>query len=240
MPQAALTIAGLIGGIALVWKKQKWGLYLLIAAFALLSFLSVPMVANMLVYPLERNFPPYQPDTSQSIDYIVILGGGIKTGANYAPVHHLSRSSFMRLHYGLLLARHHPEAQIIVSGGNHQDSTLAVGYWMYHAARALGIDSSRLILEVRSLDTPQQAHNLAPRLRGKTAIVVTGATHMYRAHKLFKKQGAVAIAAPSNYHSQKQRSFLGAIIPTPGALYISTRAFYEYFGLLFALFRSTI
>ena len=117
------------------------------------------------VMPMSRN------------DAIVVLGAALETNGT------MKAKLVDRLRQGLLLARQHPEAAIIVTGGNPKGG-VTEAYAMASWFRNEGISTNRLYLEDRATDTVGNAIRsctILQKLAVTHATLVTSASHVKRA-----------------------------------------------------------
>jgi len=176
-------------------KGRGW----LTFGFLLLLLLSTRPFPSYLLGDLEGQYKtfPHRPGDGTRIEAVVVLGGGVSDDPHLNSLQRLSEATLVRLTEGIRLAREYPEAHLILSGGKAFGSVTEAST-MAAAARALGFDSTRIVLEERSLDTGDQAQAMASMTKGQTFALVTSAYHMPRAMLLFKDRGLAPIPAPTN------------------------------------------
>ena len=132
---------------------------------------------------LQRMIPNMDPEKvtrtegNNGTNAIVILGAGLETNGT------MKAKLVDRLQQGLLLAKLHPEAPIIVTGGNQRGGiteAYAMSLWLGNA----GVRTNRLHLEDRATDTLGNAIRSCAILRklGATHVtLVTSQSHIRRA-----------------------------------------------------------
>jgi uncharacterized SAM-binding protein YcdF (DUF218 family) len=171
-----------------------------ISAAILIVFGFTP-VSLWLMQPLENAYP--RPPLPQHIDGILILGGGTD-GEIFAsrgvinPNHGLTR-----LAAGYQLAREHPEARVVFTGGpfplsDPRSEALAA----QKILTGLGLPKERLTLEANSLNTWENfvfSRQLVKPKDGETWVLVTSAFHMPRAMRIASKVKWKMIPWPSDY-----------------------------------------
>ncbi|MFC5583530.1 YdcF family protein [Nitratireductor kimnyeongensis] len=167
-------------------------------------FLSAWTTLGALVLgPLEDRFrkPRPIPDT---IDGIIVLGGGLEGSINMARGGYELNASGDRFVETAILARRFPQAKILISGG--QGAVFLAGEGDADTAprllAALGVAAGRLVLENRSRDTFENAHfsrELVKPAAGETWLLVTSAFHMPRAVGVFRKVGFPVTPWPVDY-----------------------------------------
>ncbi|MEJ2700306.1 MAG: ElyC/SanA/YdcF family protein, partial [Desulfuromonadales bacterium] len=145
----------------------------------------------------------------------------------------LSATGLVRLDEGIRLYRQLPAARLVLSGGPvYGSDTMAEGY--ARAALALGVPASALV----KLDTPRDTAEEARAVRkllgvGRPFLLVTSASHMPRAMRLFQRGGLKPIPAPTRHESLREnRSRFRYLVPSAQQLRKTERAFHEYVGML--------
>jgi uncharacterized SAM-binding protein YcdF (DUF218 family) len=164
-----------------------------IAAVLLLVICGLSPLGNLLLYPLEQRFPPW--DASRGApDGIIVLGASIEADLSTAHGTPVVRSSPDRLIAAAALAHRYPKARVVFSGGsaNLISNDAREADFAGAIFESLGIDKSRLIMERASRNTEENAQFskalLAPR-EGERWLLVTSAFHMPRSVGLFRKAG---------------------------------------------------
>jgi uncharacterized SAM-binding protein YcdF (DUF218 family) len=100
----------------------------------------------------------------------------------------------------------------------------------------LGVPRDRIILEVRSHNTREQATNSAEllRMRGtKRFVLVTDSEHMPRTLAAFRAQGLDPLPSPSSPRVTTPPGLRYRLRPMLGAYLQSDRACYEYFAIAY-------
>ena len=173
-----------------LWRR--WARVLAVVAFAALALLPV---GAPLLRMLEMRYPA-DPALPARIDGIIVLGGGEHTTAFVLFDQPGMNAAGERLTAGAALARAHPEARLVFTGG-----TSEIGGWRDHSVPArmtqamwesLGIDPARIVIEDRSRTTAENARLLHAALApqpGQSWLLVTSAWHMPRAMDSFERAG---------------------------------------------------
>ena len=145
----------------------------------------------------------------------------------------LKACSLQRLVEAVRIFRLHPEAQIITSGAAIHDRT-PNAVKVKQAAVLLGIPAHKILVEPYPKDTEEEAALIAPRIKGKTVILITNADHMIRSVNYFNQQGADVIPAPASHWVKgelNQQSWT-YYFPNSNNLKQTTTAWYESLGLI--------
>ena len=212
-------------------RKTKYpnGLLLL---FLLIYLLSVNVVSDNIIEPLENRYA--QPAVSEIKDAkaIVVLAGGSYRGVpDFDGTGQNSESSTVRLVAGLRLYRalHLP---MVLSGGSVYGDKTTEASLEYRFLRACGVEEQYLIKEDRSRNTAENAKFVKQICRQRNfdkVILVTSAFHMPRSVAFFKREGVDVIPYPTDFKTSKNIR-LNAFTFTPQAenLYHSSIAMKEY------------
>jgi uncharacterized SAM-binding protein YcdF (DUF218 family) len=193
LPTNFLIGIGFVGAILMFTRFASLGRKLVIGAVLLLIVCGLSPLGNLLLYPLEQRFPPW--DASRSApDGIIVLGGSIEADLSTAHGAPVVRSSPDRLFAAAALAHRYPKARVVFSGGsgNLISNDAREADFAGAVFESLGIDKSRLIMERASRNTQENAQFskalLAPK-EGERWLLVTSAFHMPRSVGLFRKAG---------------------------------------------------
>ena len=240
-----LLVLGLILQLTKRWKKA--GTIFLATGTGLLLILSLQGPSCLLLRPLETMYPPAFMDHNAAkelprIDWIVVLGGGTVPSAHRPPNSRLAENSLSRVVEGVRLARIFPNARMIFTGVGSPGDTDSTAAKMAEAAMVLGVDASRITRIGQAMDTPDEARLCAEIIpENGHMILVTSASHLHRALRLFIKQGLSPVPAPAGYMCKTSSGIsYQDFIPSAYNLIRSERAIYEYMGLAWASFRGLI
>ena len=217
------------------YRKSKHAKRLL-WLFVLIYLLSVSVVSDQLIKPLEYRYD--QPAVSKMKDAqaIVILAGGSYDGVpDFDGTGQDSESSTVRLAAGLRLHKvlHLP---VVYSGGSVTGDRATEASIGHRFLRACGVEEKYLIKEDRSRNTAENAKYVKEICRKRKfdkVILVTSAFHMPRSVAFFEREGVSVIPYPTDYKVSKNlRLNAFAFTPYADCLYHSAIAMKEYLGLL--------
>jgi uncharacterized SAM-binding protein YcdF (DUF218 family) len=239
LPPASLLILGL-AGLWLARRYRRLGITLTAAALAALWLLSTPIVADGLERAASR-YPALDLSRPVNAQAIVILGGGghrdfAPEFGGPAPEYDL----YDRLAYGAYLARR-THLPVLVTGTRLEAVTMQVSL-----ARDFGVQTKWV--DAAAEDTFDNARDSERILRsaGITRIVlVTSATHLWRAAHEFVAAGLDIVPAPAEVPTRVETGSM-RFVPSASGLFRSYRAVYELVGegvrdfLLATHLRSTI
>jgi len=230
MPLSALLLLMAVG-ILLLWfsRWQKSGKILITASWLLLLLLSVQPVADRLLSPLEKQWPTW--DNRQSVDYVVVLGGGYTWNPQWAPSSNLINNSLARLTEGIRIWQANPGAKMIFTGAAAPTNPVSTAEVGARVAQSLGVPASAIITLDKPRDTEEEAQEVAKMIGKQPFALVTSASHLPRAMIFFQRQGLNPLPAPANQMAIDSPINLRERI-TPSALWLghSERAVYEWLG----------
>lgn len=210
-------------GLLLVPRRRRLGGALVVTAVALLWLCATPVVADVLMRMAER-YPPLDSSKPVNAQAVVILGGG---GVRNAPEFGgpaVEGAALSRVLYGAFVARR-TELPIALSGAPEEAVAMSATL-----RRDLGI-SARWI-EGQSGDTFENARFSARLLLPAgihRIILVTDASHEWRAAHEFMAAGFDVIPAPVGGAAPRARGVIG-YIPDPEGMKRSYSAVYELIG----------
>lgn len=226
-PTSLIILSGI--GLLLLKRHARAAKILLIIAWTSLFLLSLPLVANRLIAPLEQ-FSALDMHRLPSADAIVILGAGTYFNAPEYQGDTVNDYALTRLRYGARLYRatHLP---IAVSGGR-PDGGVAEANLM---ASALHQDFGVPVrwLEPASINTRENARFSRALLPTSVhrIFLVTNAWHLTRAVEAFQRAGFTVIPAGTDYKLTRSLRPLD-FIPQPEALTTGFLAIHEAIGLI--------
>lgn len=193
LPTNFLIGLGVIGAILLATRFASVGRKLVMIAVVLLVICGLSPLGNLLLYPLEQRFPPWDSGRGTP-DGIIVLGGSIEADLSAAHGSPVVRSAADRVIAAAMLALRYPNARIVFSGGsaNLISNDAREADFAGAIFESLGVAKSRLIMERGSRNTVENAEFskavVSPKA-GERWLLVTSAFHMPRSVGLFRKAG---------------------------------------------------
>ncbi len=209
------------------YKKAKLFTFL---SFLLLFLFAYPPFSNMLVTNLENQYPKFE-STDLNVSYIHVLGNGNNDDYTQPLSSMVSAAGLKRVVEGVMIQKRYPGTKLIFTG-YEGSTTLANAVVNSDIASALGVDKKMMIVNPKPHDTKEEALFTKSVVNDQPFILVTSATHMPRAMKLFKDLGMHPIPAPTDFAKQKIDSIFYK--PNIEAFADSQRAIHEYIGILWA------
>jgi len=204
-PSQLLLLCLVIGALLLLLGKARAGRLLVIAgAVALLVFGVLP-TSHYMVAALESRFP--QPQLPERITGIILLAGSERPTASQATGEPQVGRNGGRHFTTQRIARQHPEARIVFSGGPLSEPDKGPLETQPAVAAALlrdsGLAPQRIQFDEGSRDTCATPLNVRRMVRprpGEIWVVVTSAIHMPRTIACFRAAGwGDVIAQPADY-----------------------------------------
>lgn len=230
LPPASLLIAAAVG-LALLRRWPRGARAILAVVWLVMYLLCTPLVAGLLQAAAGSN-DPVDPVRLESVQAIVILGGGLRIQAAEYGGDSLGRLTLERVRYGARIARA-TELPVLVTGGRPAYATRSEGEVMRDALEQEFGVRVRWV-ETRSRNTHENARNAAAILLPlgirRVAVVMHG-FDTHRAVTEFRDAGLEAIAAPTVL-PQPGLETVGDVVPHAAALLGSYYALYELAGSL--------
>ena len=206
LPLAALLLLVAVA-LRLAKRAPRARRWLVAAAAGWLVLLGNNGVANLLVRPLERQYPPV-PELTAGVPVpaglvacraVVVLGSGHADADGFSANNQLSPAGLARLTEGVRLLRAlPPEVRLVVSGPGAEGRPSHAEV-LARAAVALGVARERITLITTARDTEDEAHEAKRITGGAPVALVTSAWHMPRAMALFRHAGTDARACPADF-----------------------------------------
>lgn len=230
-----------LGLIMSRWRRRQtssraswWAV--LVGTLGLLG-LSVRPCANLLTYSLEHRYSHPSPDVLRSLDIVVVLGAGTYSPWRFRTEAELNGPSYSRWYNGVLAFNSSDADLLVFCGGSSREEGKGEAEVMKAMAVYMGVPGDRILAETQSRNTMQNAACLAkllPARRARRIGLVTSATHMWRAEKVFRKQfpDDTIIPVPVNYTCGPLLCGWKTFIPSVRALEKSTVALHEWIGIL--------
>ena len=233
----AVVILGAI--IAWLWRTRRgssrWLTVLTVTYFFLLIPLQ-PWISYLALASLEWGYSPlaHRPDAAEAI---VVLSGYVEPPDMLNPRGILGVDTFQRCMRGVELFREGNPCLVVVSGGKvdptQEGPTLAEA--MRDFLVQIGVPSSHILMEDKSRTTFENASETAGLLAGrkiKRVVLVTDASHMYRAERCFQRQGIEVIPAACRYRTLTFEVGWSCLWPNVFAAEGVAEACHEWIGLL--------
>jgi uncharacterized SAM-binding protein YcdF (DUF218 family) len=230
-----ILLVALIVVCAILARRRGPAVWLLSVAGSLVLLLSMPVVASLLLRPLEYRYAALG-SAAPRAEAIVVLGGGVRDGSpDEGGEPSLTATTLKRVVYGYRLQRRFAVPLVVCGGTTWREKGAASEADVAKAALVnLGADEGGIIAEGRSTTTWENARNAAALLRARgvsRVLLVTSAWHMPRAMIAFRRAGIACVPAPTDYLSRGGRLTAVDFVPGFGELRDSVTALQEYCGI---------
>ena len=228
----------LLSAVLLLTRYAKLGRILIVVSGLMVAFCGFTPFGNLLLYPLESRFPPWD-DSHGAPDGIIVLGGDIDVGAYAA---HNSPQGFAgtgaRILSAAMLAHRYPQARILYAGGSPNlvsDTRLKEADYAIRVFENLGIERDRLLIERQSRNTFENAEfskKLVDPKPGEQWLLVTSAFHMPRAMGIFRKLHFAVEPCPVDWRLEGRKSLTHFPSQADEGLQYTNLAVREWLGLV--------
>lgn len=237
-PSNLLAIALIVGFALMRWTRfARLGRRLAIVAGAILAIVAILPVGPWMERGLERRFPEWSGCTgaeAKPVAGIILLGGGLQSIRVNGHVEEMLNDAADRIRYAGTLARQHPNAPVLISGGQvfARPGMRSEAEAMAEMLVELGVARERIRLETGSRTTAENAAFAKTLAAGTDGpwLLVTSAYHMPRSMGVFRKVGVPVIAAPTDWHGDDNAPLL--LFRAADQLNKFDLAAHEYLGLL--------
>lgn len=191
-PLNALCLLALLG-LALRFFRPRAGQGIMLAALLGILFFGIVPVGPWALTWLERQYPT--PETLPAkIDGVIVLGGAFESYLTQKTGHIVANGDIERVFCFVEIAKTHPEARLVFSGGSGdimnpdaRESEDAKAFF-----KLAGLEGRDILYETKSRNTYENAlytkEMIAPE-EGQNWIVVTSAFHMPRTMGIFGAAG---------------------------------------------------
>jgi uncharacterized SAM-binding protein YcdF (DUF218 family) len=228
MPFTFFMILLLISFVLMYKKRKELGLNLFFFSILSLFLLSYQPVSNFLLHSLEDRFQKHE-RVDENISYIHVLGNGINS-ANFVPkTNLLNQTATLRVLEGVYQLKNHPNAKIIFSGYKAKERISSAKASFNFVTFMFDVPSKKIVMDDEAKDTIEEAMFCKKIASNKRVLLVTSATHMLRAVKIFKDNGVDVIAAPTDFLARDYSDYFD--IFGVENLKNSTLVWHEYLGI---------
>jgi uncharacterized SAM-binding protein YcdF (DUF218 family) len=211
-------------------KRRTLGLTLVGGALVLFSLLSLPALSNGLWRSLENGVvSTVRPDVTY--DAVVLLGGAVSPSGSLReePAWNDNVERLLTVHHVLATGK---AKMAVVTGGELGGDLHPEAEYLARELVALGIDSSRITLETKAVNTRENARHskvLLDAMHAQNIMLVTSAFHMPRAAGCFRAAGMSVDVLPVDFRQRTSRGDV-RFLPRGDFLTQSTHAIREWVG----------
>jgi uncharacterized SAM-binding protein YcdF (DUF218 family) len=235
LPSNLVATLAALGVVLMFTRFRRAGRMLATLGVVLLLVAGLSPLGNILIYPLEQRFPPWDAARG-ALAGIVVLGGAISPDVSAAHGTPALTEAAERLTAVAELARQYPAARIVYSGGNARLLLVRGNEAEYALAlfESFGIARERLTPEDKSHNTVENAlfsKALADPKPGERWLLVTSAYHMPRAIGIFRRAGFAVDAYPVDWRTRGRVDLVMPFDSLTGGLRRTDTAVREWVGL---------
>lgn len=218
-----------------LWRKShpRFVRVALLLVFIFLVVISTGWLPRYMSHKLEAQYPVVN-QVDPAILWVVVLSGGQNQFDGMPANDLLSSASIKRLIEGVRLFRALPQTKLVLSGGSsgkEQPEALLLA----QVTRWFSIPEQDVVLELKSINTADQARELVSIVHDQPFYLVTSAIHMPRSMFLCLQQGLHPVAAPTDFtFFWNTDSLEKMVIPNAYNLFYFSIAMHEIFGRIWA------
>lgn len=235
LPSNLLILLALIGILLMGTRYKRLGQILTIAAVLLLTIIGIGPVGNALLVPLEDRFPKWAP-RSGSPQGIIVLGGVVSPDVSAVRGQIALNEAAERMTAVAKLARQHPDAKIVFTGGSGRlFGGASEADFVANLFESFGVARHRIVLENRARNTIENATLTKALVNPKPQerwLLVTSAYHMPRSVGIFRKAGFPVEAHPVDFRTRGADDLSMTFGSIASGLARTDTAIHEWAGLL--------
>ena len=234
-PLTLALIVKVLAFLMLVIGRRKLAGFLSLLAGTILFVTLFTTTGAWSLQKLEARYP--RPALPVDVSCMIVLGGGFDLEVIAGRGVMEMNQAADRYIEAARLARIHPQAKILVSGGDGSFSGIYKGDAELSGTffQSMGVDPARIIMEKTSRNTIEnvaETKTLLDANKLSNCLLITSAYHMPRAKALFDAEGVATIPWPSDYRASGKVEFgLDFTQPSLNAALTST-AMREWAALL--------
>lgn len=229
----------LTGGLLIVaWRRSResrrvWRLLFVIYGLLLLD--SLPLTAYCTAGWLERSFPKVTA-RPEGTNVIVVLGGGVIQPRTVGDPTLPDYSTFTRTYRAWELYRDGPRCLILVAGGEPDPRAPGepAAIIMAELLRKAGVPAADILVEDQSRTTAENAEFAVRLLEEREltdgVLVVSTATHLWRAERLFRQRGVTVTPVGCDYYADQLPWTWTLFWPSGTAVSMNQHAWHEFLG----------
>lgn len=231
LPPGFVLVLLLVGFGLSLWRFRRLGRVVLALSILFLYLLSIAPTADLLIGNLESRYQPLSPKRVPRIGTLVVLSGGASATSDLPLSSRLTSSTTKRVLEAVRLYDLMDQPTVVLSGGSGNPFVeVSEAALMRELLLNLRIPDRRIVMEGKSSNTFENAAGVKRLPLKPPLILITSASHMDRALRVFKRLGMTPLPAPCDYRARWSVDDPLRFLPSEGALAVSTAAIYEYVG----------
>ena len=224
-------------------KTKKWNKTLLVISFIWLFIISFSPIPVLLIKTLEIQNPKLQIEKLKNKNklHILVLGSGHVNDTTLSHLNRLGNAALFRLTEGVRIYKKVINSKLILSGYSNS-KTISQAKMLSFAAIEIGVNDKDTIQMIKPSNTEQEAIEFKNRFGLNTnLIIVTSASHMPRALKIFNLYGLNPVPAPTfNYYKHEINETYNFFAPSITKLDMSEKVIHEYLGIAYINIRELL
>jgi len=225
-PFGMVLTLSIIGFYFLLVNKNRLAKIFIALSISLYLLFSNSNFSNFLIKNLETKYQKYNYD--KPITYIQVLGSGNNKDKTQPVSSYLSSIAIKRVLEGVTIYKKTKNAKLVFSGYSLIVNAPQTADVYAEFAISLGVKKEDIIKTYKIKDTIEEARFMKKIVGKKEFALVTSASHMPRAMLIFHSVGLKPIAAPTDFHNFKYRSYSSFL----DSIMMSKIAIHEYIGYL--------
>lgn len=248
-----LSLELLLAGMLVLWlsrRRRRLGLALVAGGMVVLLATGYAFPAGLVLRRIEWHYPPPAPgwtlrdlapaDTRRV--WVAVLGSGINEDDTALPANSRFDARFLaRVIEGVRLVREDSRAVLILSLPGRRLPAAGKQLVAEDLCRIFAVEPGRVRLLTTALDTADEAGLVADLAGAEPLALVTSASHMLRAMRLFQGAGLHPTACPTDFLTSRPglsgQFEATSVYPSADRAYLSERTAYECLGLAWAALR---
>ena len=244
-PAGLIALFTVFSLLYLIRSKTKRATTFLLLASSIFLLTSNPIIAAKLVSHLEQKYPQQAIAKIPNADAIVVLGGSLRPPTSPRQSSQITNSSD-RFWHAAKLFKAGKAKKIVLTGGNvFPDASIkSEAFYIKQILIDLGVPESAILLEESSKTTEENAtfsKKIIQQNNFQHILLVTSATHMPRAVKLFNSPDLkITPCSTDVYVSYNSKPTLFQWVPSAKSFTISTIALHEYYGIWYIHIKNSI
>lgn len=235
LPSNLLFVLALAGILLMRTRFRRLGQGIVIGAILVLTVIGISPVGNALMLPLEDRFPKWDAKGG-SPHGIVVLGGAVSPDVSAARDVVALNEAAERMTVTAKLAREHPSARIVFTGGSGQlFGGASEADFATELFESFGIARDRIVLERQARNTVENAvltKALVQPKAGERWLLVTSASHMPRSVGIFRKAGFPVEAHPVDFRTRGRADLAATFGSLSAGMARTDAAVREWVGLV--------
>ncbi len=237
MPSTMLWLLLALALLLLLFKRRRVAYFVGGSSLLFTFCLSLYPVSGAMLQHWEKQYSALQQLPEQT-ELIVVLGCLHYVNPNQPITSQLLPCATIKVAEAVRLWRQQPQVKILFSGADIEGSGMQHADMLAQLALDLGVPETQLIRSYQLKNTADEVANIARLYAKKKLVLVTQASHMPRAMRLFEMQGLQVVAAPTDYLIKNwQAAFTWqSFIPRFSHIEKADRAVYESLAILWLRF----